>query len=197
MRKIQKILIIAASIFFLIIITIITPQFTGRVILNEKILLGYCPTMSEEAKTLAEKGNYELIQFGSASEVLFALNKGDVDKGLIGRKAESYEINEDTQEIILKSGYTMISNNKRFIDYSQLSDLEIYTYLSEEEVKKLISDNSDIFYYETKEESIKKINEGEIVLISWEDWNDNYELVVVVDGNEKAKDFRGVFLYES
>ncbi len=164
---------------------------------NQEIKLGYCPTMQGDAITLSEKENYELIRFGSASEVLSALNDNLIDKALIGRKAESNEISNDVKEKILESGYTFVSNNKRFIDYFQLSSLEIYTYLNPEKIEKLIPEDENINYIESKKEAIKKINEGKIVLISWEDWQDDFELIVVMKGNDKVKDFRGVFLYEN
>ncbi len=163
---------------------------------NEKIKLGYCPTMQEETIILSEENNYESIKLGSASEVLFALKNNQVDRGLIGRKAKLSEINKNTKETILKSGYTLISKQGGFIDFSQLANYEIYTSLSESIAESLALKDSKIIYL-TKEEAIKKINEGKIVLISWEDWNDNFELIVVMKGNEKVKDFRGVFLYEN
>ena len=183
-------------IFGIIIVLVITlfliikPSFTGNAILNneQKIKLGYCPTMQEDAKVLSEKENYDLIRFGSASEVLFALNNNQIDKGLIGRKAKDYEISDNIKETILKSGYTLVTNQKSFLEYYNLPQYEIYTYLEGDfnfPIKKI-----------SKEKVSEKIEEGKIVLISWDDWKDDFELIVVIKGNEKVKDFRRSFLYE-
>jgi hypothetical protein len=195
--KTQNVIIITAVIiiaFFLII----KPSLTGDIILQDeqKIKLGYCPTMQKEAISLSEKNNYELIKFNSASEVLSSLNKNQIEKALIGRKAKNYEIHKNTKETTLESGYTLVSNKKEFINYSQLSELEIYTYLSKKITENLIPHDSKIIYL-SKNETINRISEEKIVLISWKDWEDNFELVVVMDGNKKVKNFRGAFLYEN
>lgn len=160
---------------------------------SDKLILGYCPTMYEEALAFSE--DVELVEFVSASEVLFALNREQIDFGLVGRKAKFHEISDDISEEILESGYTLVSNKKGFIDYSQLRQINIHTYLDSEIVERLVS-SQNIVYYDSQQEVIDKISDGEVVLISWDDWNDEFELIVVMDGNEKAKDFRGVFLYE-
>lgn len=156
---------------------------------SEKIKLGFCPTMQEEAENLAKQNNYELVKLKSASEVLYMLKSDKIDKALIGRKAKAEEINPETKELILKSGYTLVSNQKKFVDYSQLSALDIYSHLENNFAfpTKIIS----------KKEIESRVQESKIVLISWDDWNDYFELIVVMDGSKKVKEFRGSFLYEN
>ena len=163
--------------------------------IDKKIKLGYCPTMQEDAIYLSKENDYELISFGSAIDVLSALKNNQIDKAMIGRKAELSEINQKTKETILRSGYTLVSDKKGFIDYSQLHSIEVYTYLPEKITSSLIPTSSKIIYTD-KNKIIKKINDKKIVLISWDDWDDEFELIVIMDGNEKVKGFRGVFLYE-
>jgi hypothetical protein len=199
MKK-QLVIAIISGIFLLTLLLIIKPSFTGFAVYsedsNEKIKLGYCPTMQEEAISLSEKNNYELVKFDYAIDVLSALKNKQIDNALIGRKAKLSEINKNTKETILKSGYTLVSKKGGFIDSSQLANYEIYTPLSESIAENLLPGYSKIIYL-TKEEAIERISMGKIVLISWEDWNDNYELIVVMKDNEKVKDFRGAFLYEN
>ena len=195
----KSIIIFAIAVVVLVLLfLIIKPSFTGYYVYNneitEKVKLGYCPTMQEDATSLAKEKNYELIKFDSASEVLSALKNNQIDKAIIGRKAEKNELNSNIKETILKSGYTIVSNKKGFIDYLGLPSIEVYTYLSNEIVEGLIPVSSKITYV-NKNEIIKQINEGKIVLIPLEDWNDNFELIVVMDDNEKDKEFRGIFLY--
>lgn len=46
-----------------------------------------------------------------------------------------------------------------------------------------------------KQKALEKIFQGKFVLIEWEDWQNDFELIIVVEGSKKVKDFRGVFLY--
>lgn len=96
---------------------------------------------------------------------------------MIGRKKERTEINSNTKETIVKSGYTLVSNKRDFVNSSQLFFLEIYAYLNE---------NFDFPTIKiSKEEILEKIKEGKIILISWEDWSDDFKLIVVIDGDKK------------
>ena len=197
----KSIIIFAIAVVVLVLLfLIIKPSFTGYSVYNneitEKVKLGYCPTMQDEAVSLSQENNYSLIQFSSASEVLYALKNGQINKALIGRKADKIEIDSTFKEVVLKSGYTLVSNKKGFIDYSMLSSIEVYTSLPNEVVPSLIPASSKIIYV-NKNEALKQINASKIALISWDDWSDDFEIIVVMNGNEKVKDFRGVFLYES
>ena len=189
-----------AAMVLVSLLLILKPSFTGYFIYNsevrEKAKLGYCPTMQDEAISLSQEKDYKLISFGSASEVLSALKNGQINKALIGRKAEKIEIGSTINEEVLKSGYTLVSKEKGFIDYSKLPSIEVYTYLSNELVSSLIPASSKIIY-QSESEVLKQINAGKIALISWDDWSDDFELIVVMNGNEKVKDFRGAFLYEN
>ena len=198
----KKIIVLAVLVLFLSFIFIFNGfLFTGKIIgsenhLDERLKLGYCPTMKGDAEALAQENNYELITFGSSYQVLSALKNNQIDKGLIGRKAKLIEINSDVKETVLKSGYTLVSSERDFIDYHRINLIEIHTYLSQGIVESLTPFGSKIVYYNDKNEALEKLNQGEIVLVSWDDWQDEFELLIVMDGNEKVKDFRGVFLYE-
>ncbi len=190
--------VIIFAIFLLSALLVVKPNFTGYTIgpesENEEIVLGYCPTMREEALSISEDGQYELKRFGSASGVLSALEAGNIEKALIGRRAKKSELPGNTEERIVESGYTLVSSEKRFIRYSELSGNEIYTHLPESAVNKILPNNANVNYV-AKEKLSEKINQGKISLISWDDWKDNFELAVIIQGNKKVKYFRGVFLY--
>jgi hypothetical protein len=192
MKKI--IFIIALLLLFIIIINF---NMTGHTIFqNQNTSLGYCPTMKTEAENyMLNNKNIETKEFDSASSVLFALNNGEVDIALIGRKAELREINKNVKEKVLQSGCTLVSNRKAIVDYHYLDNLEIHTYLHMDIAEALIP-NSNVNYI-TKENINEHIKNGKVVLISWEDWRNEFELIVVMDGNKKAKEFRGVFLYKN
>lgn len=194
----KKIMIIAGVILLVLILMIMNNNFKSYSIYgNEKITrLGYCPTMFPEATKLAKEKNYELVEFASASDVLVALNNNYINKALIGRKAKSFEIKQGVTEKILESENTLIAIQKGFIDYSILSLIEVHTSLPEKVVAKLMPEDQEVIYYQTKQEAINKIYDGKIVLISWDEFQDDFELAVVMNGNKKVREFRGVFLYE-
>ncbi len=162
----------------------------------EIIRLGYCPTMKEDAEALAKQQGFQLVAFGSASEVLSALGKGQIEKGLIGRKASLSEISPQVRETVLRPGYTLVAYRKSYIEYSSLPLVAIHTYLPIEIVSGLIPESSRIEYHGSKKEALDKIYERQVVLISWEDWKDDFELLITMNGTEKVKCFRGAFLYE-
>jgi hypothetical protein len=184
------------NIFIVLLIVIILSLSIAIYFHNDSELkLGYCPTIYQEAKKLSEDNNYALVEYESSSEVLNSLGRNEVDLGLIGRRAESRELSLDVKEKAIKSGYTLVSNQKSFIEYSDLNFVDIYTYIPKERVSQYLLDNSKIIYSNDKQRILQMINEGKIVLIPWEDWNDDFELVVVMEGDKKSKEFRGAFLY--
>lgn len=162
---------------------------------GDKRILGYCQTMKEEAINFSGKKDYELLEFKSASDVLIALNANYIHGALVGRKAKAFEINNDFNESIIDSGYTLVSNQKSFIEYNDLSLIEVHTYLSSEITKELMPHVKEVIYYGSKEEAFNEARNGNVILIDWDDWMDEFELVVVMDRGEKVKEFRGVFLY--
>lgn len=163
---------------------------------KQKTILGYCPTMKGSVISIAKKKNCEPVLFNSAAGALSALKNKQINKVLIGRKAKLNEISKNTKETVIKTGYTLVTIKKIAIENSQLPLFEVHTYVPQKIVQKLFSKNSKIIYHDSKEHALDKINEGKIVLIPWEDWQDRFELFVVTKGNEKDKNFRGEFLYE-
>ncbi|MEX0920079.1 MAG: hypothetical protein WDZ69_00680 [Candidatus Pacearchaeota archaeon] len=198
MNKKQIILVFGALILALAFFFVAKPVFTGQIFLfenSDKLVLGYCPTMLEDAGVLSEMNDYELVKFDSSSEVLHSLNNGQIDFGLIGRKAKNHEVSGEISEEVLKSGYTLISNEKRFVEYRDLQFIEIHTYLPESVVNSLVPSSSNVVYHDSIAGATSKISEDNVVLISWDGWEDEFELLIVIDGGEKVKDFRGAFLY--
>lgn len=189
-------------IFLLAILTIFilfsNVSFTGKAISEKETLpkLGYCPTMFEKAYEISKENQVEIIEFSSSVKVLNVLNKNEIEMGLIGRKANQNEISKNIKETIIESGYTLISKERTFLKSSELETLEIYTYLKN--MENTIPE-SKIIYHNSKEEAMKfAFENNKPVLISWEDWKDDFNLAVVFEGEgpEKDKRFRGAFLYE-
>ena len=148
--------------------------------------IGYCPTMEKDLKKYIKNKNFELIDLGSARQVLYSLDNNKIDVGVIGRQAKKSEFNGVLKRI--GSGYTLITAMKSMISNKDLDTLEIHTFVSREKIKQKYPYLKNIIYHNSLKEALVK---GEIQLISWDDWSDDFELLIPVDDfNNKNPDFR-------
>lgn len=170
---------------------------TGR--LRKKI--GYCPTMSVYASQLDAEG-YELVLLPSSAVVLEKLSNQEIDLALIGRRAKSFEKNSLWQELMIDPGYTLISAQNQVISESDLKKYTIHTALNEETAKSLLPLETELVLYDTMFESVEYGlsetaggNLKQAVLIAWEDYREDYNLLVPMQGEQKAIQFRTPILY--
>jgi hypothetical protein len=179
-------------IFFLIIKINFNNNFKLNINETNILTLGYCPTMKEYAENIVlNNPNIKILEVPSSELVFIGLKERNLDIGLTGRLAKSTELN-NPEEIYLETGYTLITRIKSFIDKKDLKQIIIHTALKQDIAEKLLPENT-IIYYNNYNEALTGINEA--VLINWKDFKDNYELLVVMDGNIKVKDFRIPVLY--
>jgi hypothetical protein len=180
----------------LVLVTLFEQNKDVEVVKGEKeeqnLVLGYCKTFERYALALAEENNLDVVKFGSSFEVLANLESGNIDYAVIGRRAYSSEISEEILEIPLEEyGWTLVSSEKGFLEYSELENLEIHTYLNEDEVLEFFSFEPNIVFHENIENALQ----GDLVLIHWEDFRDDFELVVPLVGDAKVEKFRNPMLY--
>ena len=179
-----------------IIIFFILSNEPPETLKEEQGVLGYCPTQREDALSFAEKNNLETVLLGSTGEALFALNSGEVDFAMVGRKAEKGEINKNIDSVSLREGYTLVHREGEIINAQSLRFFEINTHLKEEDIINIPLFGAEINYYKSKEEVVDATKKaGQAALISWSDWEDDFNLLIVMDGRKKVKAFRGNFLY--
>ncbi len=181
--------------FFIIVVLAISNNPKEIQEINKTLILGYCPTMRYLAQNIANNNeNIELMQFGLTVEALNELNKGNADFVLVGRIAKRNEI-EDSFELRLRSGLTLVSKEKSFIYYDALPNMEIHTAIDKEAVKQYLLESENIIFYNSTENAIKN-GLNEIVLIDWSDYIDDFELVIPVDRNlDKIEKFRIPIIY--
>lgn len=159
---------------------------------DEKLKLGYCPTMTEDAELIKGMNpKIELIEYTSSSTVLASLNSKDIDIALIGRKTKTYEL-DDGFERMLKKGHTLIAPSKEFIYYNDLIKLKIYTAIDRDITEK----KYPYLYFEFLENEDILFDGKNIILISWDDFKNDMELLIPLnpDGS-KIKEFRTPILY--
>ena len=184
-----KKLLLSITIILSVIIIFNLGTITGA-FFSEDIRLGYCPTMEPWAREYANNNNVVLIRKGSTAEALNDLKNNRLDMALVGRLATTFE-RGSANETILRDGYTLVSNQRKIVQ--ELSLLTVHTAVDKTIAQEMLP-LSKIIFYETTEEAIKfGLNEN--VLINWNDFNDNYQLVVVMDGNQKVEKFRIPVLY--
>jgi len=144
--------------------------------------------MEEYVKKLKE---FELVNLSSAARVLYFLNTGEIDVGVIGRKAKKREF--EGYEKVTGSGYTLIADAKRMILQDDVKNLRIDTTLPKEIVEKEFPELENVVYHKTLQEAL---DNGKVQLISWDDWDNKFELLIPVDEfNNKIKKFRVPHLY--
>ena len=158
------------------------------------VKVGICPTMMVFAEKLAGLfPDFEIYNLGSAAAVLYYLSNKQIDVGLVGRRAKKVEFNGYYKELEDKDGYTLVSRDKGSILYKDLDKLVIRTTLSPDLVKEKYPELKKVEYYSSLPSSL---DEEEIRLISWNDWQDDYELLIPVDerGN-KILSFRKPYVF--
>jgi len=156
--------------------------------------LGYCPTMESLAKDIEEKNNnIRVYEYQDASQVLNNLKIKKIDVALVGRLSKDYEVSKDVKERRLDSGLTFVSSSKTFLDLSQIPLYKIHTYLSPEDISNYVSLENVVFYDSLKDISL----ENNLVLIDWNDFKEEHELVVILDKDVKVKKYRLPVFYSN
>ncbi len=164
---------------------------------TKKISIGYCPTMEPYAIKLAKVlTDFNIENLGGAANALHFLQSGQIDAVLIGRKAKQREINKSIYEKILKKGITLINSTRRFINEEDLPAIQIHTALSKEIVQNTTLANNKILYYNTLYEALDSVkNEKDALLIDWDYWHDDFELLIPINTYGKSPQFRTPILY--
>lgn len=178
------------------------PQLKAQ---NPQLVVGYCPTMSIYASQL-DAESYKFVLLPSSAAVLEKLSNQEIDLALIGRRAKSFEKNSLWQELMIDPGYTLISTQTQIINELDLKEFTIHTALDARIAETLLPAGTEIIYYETAEEAIEngllEVVENEersvlkkAALIAWEEYEQDYELLVPMQGEQKAIQFRTPILY--
>ncbi len=157
--------------------------------------IGYCPTMQAYADTISEKvPSVEMLDFGSAGQVLSLLKHGNLDGVLIGRTAENRETDENTACVRLKNGITLAFKMKYGIPEEQLKEIDVITYLKPEQVEHVKHFFKEIHYFNTLDECTNQKLEVP-VLVDWNDFRDDFQLLIPMNDFGKTAEFRAPVIY--
>ena len=159
---------------------------------EQTLVLGYCNDFIEEAVALAKQNNIDSVRLPSYVDVLSSLESEEIDYAVLGRKAYQQQIDDEIIEIPLREyGWTLVSSEEIFFEYSEIENYEIHTYLNQEKVQ-------NFFYYEPSivfHEDIDPAIESGIALIHWEDFRNEFRLAVPMQGNSRVEKYRTPILY--
>jgi len=162
---------------------------------NQDRKAAFCPTMAPFVQEINFKENVKFYDAGSAANALSYLMSGEVDAVLIGRAAKKNEINAQVKEKRLQQGYTLVFHRKMGVDSSQLSQFPVHTYLAQNIAEKILPDNN-ITYHASLDECLAS-GLAEPVLIDWNDYRDEFELLIPMDSGGKVSLFRAPVLYST
>jgi len=153
--------------------------------------IGYCPTMEEYVKNIKNSQDFEISNLGSAARVLYSLSNDEIDVAVIGRKAMKREF--EGYEKVSGEGYTLITNSKSMISKDDVVNIKIDTNIPKNIVEKEFPELKNVIHHKTLQEAL---DHGDVQLISWNDWDDKFELLIPVDEfNNKIKKFRVPHFY--
>jgi len=159
---------------------------------EKKLTLAYCNDFIQDAIALAEQNDLDLKRLPNSFDVLANLKSGNIDYAVIGRRAYSDEINSEIVEIPMKEyGWTLVSSERDFVEYSDIENLEIHTYLDQEEIQDFFSYEPSFVFHE----DIDSAFSSGIALISWEDFRDDFELVIPMQDDTRLEKFRTPILF--
>ncbi len=161
----------------------------------DKITMAYCPTMEPFAQEIENNlENVKMIPASSAREVLQFLRYNRVDSVLIGRVAEKRELDENTKFFRLKKGLTLVYKVKSGISVEQLKNVEVLTYLDLEKIAHVKDFFARVVHLDSLEECLK-YNLNVPVLVDWEDFRDDFSLLIPMTMTGKAPEFRAPVIY--
>ena len=158
--------------------------------------LVYCPTMTPFANDILKNvsDEVEFIKVPSAAQALSMLKYNEVDSVLIGRCAKQREISNDTKELRLKDGYTLVFKDKEMIYEDELKTLSVLTYLDENKLYEFKDSFKEIKYLSSLKECLK-FQLDIPILIDWKDFREDFQLLIPINNNGKVMKFRAPVLY--
>jgi hypothetical protein len=162
---------------------------------REPLILGFCPTMGHVAREIEGlDSGVSLRLYGATSTSITALKNGAVDAILVGRTVKQSELAEPL-ELRLRKGHTLVGQNKRFVWLQDLRDMRVHTAADKNTVNSYLPDARNVIYYASTTQALSQ-GLGDSVLLSWDEYSDDMELVIPVYANmDKVEQFRLPVIY--
>jgi hypothetical protein len=162
-----------------------------------EILIGYCPTMAPHVQALAEDHLYLVPRrFDNSALAMGALQTGQVQAILIGRKARENEHTDHLRLVLLSDGLTLIVQQPGVIRYEDLSRVHILTHESKAAIKDLLPDGASIIHYDDYDQMRTNLDGTVALLLRWSQVLPTDNLLVPIDqAGLKIPAFRSPHFY--
>ena len=156
--------------------------------------IAFCPTMNPFAEKLVQIEGIKMIPLQSAGQSLATLKAGEVQGVLIGRYAKGREIDSETQQDILQGGCTLVYRAKTGIGETELKNVAVNTYLADEDIQAFKPLLGEIHRFDSLDACLKD-QLATPILIDWQDYRDEFELLIPMNNYGKVSLFRAPVLY--
>ncbi len=157
--------------------------------------ISYCPTMTPYIEKISsEIEGIKLLPASSAAEALYLLQTKYAQGIIIGRVAKKSEIPDEIFAYRLKDGKTLIYRQKVVVNIKNLKHVDVYTYLSRNSLKDVEILFRSVTFFDTLDECLRDDLETP-VLVDWQDYRDEFELLIPVNESGKIPYFRAPIFY--
>jgi hypothetical protein len=162
-----------------------------------EILIGYCPTMAPHVQALVEHHPYLVPRrFDNSATAMGALQTGQVQAILIGRKAWENEHTDHLRLVLLSDGLTLIVQQPGVIRYEDLSRVRILTHESKTAIQDLLPTGTNIIHYDDYDQMRTNLDGTVALLLRWSQVLPTDNLLVPVDqAGLKIPAFRSPHFY--
>ena len=156
--------------------------------------IAYCPTMAPYVQDFRHIEGLDFFNMGSAAQAFMSYLSGQTDAVLVGRVANKREIDDKTVETRFKEGLTLVYRQKIGVDKDELKNITVLTYLDENRTAAF----NDMFAKIERKPDIDACLEDDLqtpLLLDWQDFRDDFQLLIPMDQNGKVALFRAPVLY--
>lgn len=190
---------IAALVVYFMILALL-PSYSWsqkKAELPKNIRLGACPTMARYylPDRVDSIVGYEIVSFNNTMEVMAALRANEIDIAYVGRPARISEGVADLSAFPLRTGWTIVGRSNRMIDESVLERAVVHTIADSLTIKRLLPPTVTIRHHESDSTAFESCGPDEMVLLSWDDYQQAYPLVIPSNSAGKLPRFRRPTLY--
>lgn len=147
-----------------------------------EILIGYCPTMSPYVQALVEDHPYLVPQrFDNSALAMGALQTGQVQAILIGRRAWENEHTDHLRLLLLSDGLTLIVKQPGVIRYEDLSRVRIITNENKAVIQDLLPPGTNIIHYDDFDQMRSDLDGTVALLLRWSQVLPTDNMLVPID----------------
>jgi hypothetical protein len=189
--------IVRFSIYFMILASFPACSWSQKAeVVSKRIRLGACPTMRHHYLPDAiDSADYRVLPFSNTKEVMAALRAKEIDIAYVGRPARISEGVTGLSAFPLRTGWTLVGRSNRIIDESAFAQAVVHTSADSLIIKRYLPPAVTIRSHASISAALDSCGQDEVVLLSWDDYDESYPLVIPSNIDGKLPRFRSPTLY--